>query len=216
MMWFAALALMSMPIEKRVTDVRSLFSVNDFPEYLVREGTFRIVYTRTTVGPDGSLQNCTVEATSGDAKLDEYTCALIVKRARFSAARWTDGSPAYGLIRVPVSWIATGAPLSDEEVLKAFLPSLELSVNQLPKGARSIAGVGLHIAADEKGRILACDQGPPVLSPRKKRFSELIPVACKQVMETLTVPVPRDGAGKPVRSIQNLSVHFKLERKRPR
>src|SRR4051812_28790294 len=77
------------PANAHVHDVRELFSADDFPDYLQGHSSLRrMVYTRTTVRPDGSVQGCTAEASSGDAKLDAYTCAIILKRAKFTPARW--------------------------------------------------------------------------------------------------------------------------------
>jgi hypothetical protein len=196
-----------------ISDVRGLFSYTDMPRYLIEAGSdlSKNVYTRTTVRPDGSTENCTVEVTSGDPKLDAYTCALIVKRGKFQPARWTDGSPVYGVIRVPVSWriSAVGAP--EEDPLKSRSPDLELSVNQLPKGANSIVGIMLELAADESGHVVSCMESPPLKNDRRKHFPELTPVACEQVAKNVPIKAPLDAAGKPMRSIQTASVYFKLD-----
>lgn len=194
----------------RIPDIRAVFSVDDFPSYLQRKAVSLTVHTATTVRPDGTVQDCFVEGSSGDRVLDAYTCALIVKRARFSPAKWPDASPAYGVIRVPVLWDSGVRPPSEEEVLKADVPDLELSVNQLPKGARSIVGVSLEIAADESGRPVACAETPP-LDKKHRHFPELVPIACEQVMTHVMVRPALDASGKAVRSVQSVSVHFKLD-----
>src|SRR5947209_4490458 len=127
MLWLALAALFSlpMPVGVPLPDIRAVFSADDFPEYLERAGGAWIVHTRTTVRPDGTIQSCATELSSGDSKLDAYTCALIVKRAKFLPARWTDGSPVYGVIRVPVVWVVGSVP--DEAMLKSISPDLELS-----------------------------------------------------------------------------------------
>jgi hypothetical protein len=213
MFWIALAAQLSVPVPAtgQVPDVRAVFSVDDFPEYLQRAGVSRIVYTRTTVRPDGSIQNCVAEITSGDAKLDAYTCAIIVKRARFLPAKWLDGSATYGVIRVPVSWRIGNGPPSEQEVLRSAVPDLVLSVNRLPKGARKIAAVNLEVAADEKGRILSCVEYAPPVNARGRRFLELVPIACEQATKTLSVRPPFEPSGKPVRSVQTASVHFILD-----
>jgi hypothetical protein len=174
-------------------------------------GASRIVYTRTTVRPDGSIQDCTAEVTSGDRKLDAYTCALIIKRARFLPAKWTDGSPAYGVIRVPVSWIIANGPPSNEDILRATVPDLELSVARLPKGAHKIAGVTLETAVDGKGRLVSCAEYPVRAPDDRGHFPELVSIACEQAMKSLSLHPPVDRPGKPSRSVQTVSVHFKLD-----
>lgn len=214
MLWLALSALMSLPvhIDKRVHDVRALFSNDDFPAYLVIQGISRTVHTRTIVRRDGSVESCAAEVSSGDTKLDAYTCALILKRGKFLPAKWTDGSPVYALIRVPVRWMIAGAPSSVEDIMKKTVPHFELSVNRLPKGAGSIVGVNLIVAADEKGRVQACSEDTGFKSFRKKHFPGLALLACQQVKTAFTAPVPTNAGGNPVRSVQTLVVHFRLDR----
>ena len=109
MFWIALAAQMSLPLQigTHYPDVRGVFSVDDFPGDFHGHNGSRVVYTRTTVRPDGGIDSCRVEVSSGDKKLDAYTCAIIMKRAKFEPAKWIDGSPAYGVIRVPVSWTIT-------------------------------------------------------------------------------------------------------------
>jgi TonB family protein len=212
MIWILA-AQLGLPLALGVpySDVRSVFSAEDYPAYLQQAGQSGTVYTRTTVRPDASIQSCTVERSSGDPNLDAYTCGIIVKRAKFVPAKWTDGLPAYGVIRVPVSWVISSGPLSEEEMLRATVPDLELSVNHLPKGARSIAAVNLEIAADENGRPVTCVEWAPPKNARGRHFPELVPIACQQVMAGLTVTPPVDASAKSVRSVQSVSVHFKID-----
>lgn len=215
MIWILA-AQLSLPLALGVpySDVRSVFSADDYPAYLQQAGQSGTVYTRTTIRPDASIQSCTIERSSGDPKLDAYTCAIIVKRAKFAPAKWTDGSPVYGVIRVPVSWVisngSNGVP-SQEDMLRATMPDLELSVNHLPKGAHSIAAVSLEIAADENGRPVTCVEWPPPKKAREPRFPELVPIACQQAIANLTVIPPVDASAESVRSVQSVSVHFKID-----
>lgn len=210
MLWltFAALMSLPVPINARLPDVRAVFSADDFPAYMQMAGISRVTYPRVTIGPDGTLESCVAEVSSGDPKLDAYTCAIIVKRAKFRGATWTDGTPAYGVIRVPVSWVISEAPVPPEDILKTEIPDLELSVNQLPKGARSIAAVELEIAVDENGRLLTCAEWPHVKDDHGKQFPELVPIACQQVMAKLSASPPMDPSGKKVHSVQSVSVHF--------
>jgi hypothetical protein len=215
MFWFAlAAAQLSLPVlvGGRIPDVRAVFSTDDFPAYLQGQIVSLTVRAATTVRPDGSVQYCVAEGSSGDPTLDAYTCSLIVRRARFSPAKWVDGTPVYGVVRVPVRWVSNMGPPSEEEALRSGVPDLELSVNSLPKGARSIVGVSLEIAADEKGRPVFCaESGTSDGKNGKPRFAELVTIACQQVMANLKVRPAFDVSDKPVRSIQAVSVHFKLD-----
>jgi hypothetical protein len=209
MFWLllAAQLSMPMPVNTRVPDVRAIFTADDFPAYLLQAGVSRTVYTRTTVRPDGTVQSCAAEFTSGDSVLDDYTCALIVKRAKFRSGTWMDGSPVYGVMRFPVRW-STSAGLGSDPF---NLPDLEISVNQLPKGGHSPVAVILLIAADENGHVMSCMELPALRNDRTRHFAELIPVACDAATKNLSLRAPSDATGKAVRSVQTASVQFKLD-----
>lgn len=215
MLWLALAAQMSLPLATGGpgTDVRSVFSADDYPDYLLAAGLSGTVYTRTTIRPDGTTQGCVAELSSTDPKLDAYTCSIILKRAKFRPATWKDGTPVYGVIRVPVKWIVVASdPPSKEQSLKTTLPDIDLYVDRLPKGAHSIVSVNLKIAADEKGDPMMCDEDPPTdRSDLQRRFAELVPIACRQAMSGLTLRPPVDKLGNPVRSIQSASVHFRVQ-----
>jgi hypothetical protein len=171
------------------------------------------VYTRTTVRPDGTVQGCVAEITSTDPKLDAHTCGIILRRAKFRPATWIDGTRAYGVIRVPVAWLVTDDPPSREEALRRSIPDIDLLVDRLPKGARSIESVSLELATDEKGHPVTCAEVPPTDKiDAKRHFPRLLAIACQQAMTNLTLRPAVDDSGKPVRSVQGASVYFRLKR----
>jgi len=187
-------------------DVRTIFSYNDVPSYLLEAGDVDVtVYTRTVIRPDGSIQGCTAEESSGDAKLDAYTCKLIVRRAKFVPGTWSDGSPAFGVVRVPVRWRVVTNGTNKAPPAAA---DLDLSVSQLPKGAGKTLNMSLAIGADSTGRPVTCAdyQLGPTTPPR--RFPELVELACQQVLAKFLAVAPLDSSGKPVRSVQSVSVRF--------
>lgn len=213
MLWIMFAAQMSavIPANNHVSDIRALFTYNDVPDYLLRlSEVSRTVYTRTTVRDDGSVQRCVAEQSSGDAMLDGYTCAIIVKRGKFAAAKWTDGSPAYSVLRFPVTYTVTESIPSEEQRLRAVQDDLELSVNQLPKGARKIVDITLEVGVDETGHIVSCGELPPAAGDPRLHFPILIPIACEQATKNLTLQPPLDPSGKPLRSVQTASVQMTL------
>jgi hypothetical protein len=153
------------------------------------------------------MQDCSAEQSSGDARLDAYTCALILKRGKFKApARWLDGSPAYGVVRLPVFWAAR-SPTPPPP----FQADLVLTVSKLPDGVRSPAVERLMFAADENGHFVSCESRPPQTygEPANPANNEqLVQVACGQLIKTYTAIAAKDENGRPVRSIQNASVLF--------
>jgi protein TonB len=214
MFWLALAAQMSLPTPANygVHEIRAIFSAEDFPAYVQLAGISKTVFTRTTIRPDGTIQGCIAEISSGDTRLDAYTCGIILKRARFRPASWTDGTPAYGVIRVPVRWVISSSAPSYEQTLRTSVPDIDLAVNHLPKGAHSMAGVNVEIAAEENGRPVTCAEEPPHGTDEEKhRFPELVPIACQQAITSLRLSPPLDASGKPVRSVQSAMVRFILD-----
>jgi hypothetical protein len=101
------------------------------------------------------------------------------------------------LLRFPVSWTATESVPSDERRLKAVVPDIELSVNQLPKGAHKIVDITLEVAADEAGHIMFCLELPRDAKDPRRPFPELVPIACDQAKKSLLLRPPLDPSGKP-------------------
>jgi TonB family protein len=203
MFWIALAAQISAAtlVGGRVPDVRAVFSADDMPARVQREGVSRTVYTRTVVRPDGTTQGCGIEESSGDTGLDGYTCALIVRRAKFAAAKWSDGSAVYGVIRVPVTW-AIGSPPSP----KSVDGDLNLTVRRLPKGVKAPHFERLIFGVDEEGRILSCEgQWLPGMD---KTDPDLASTACDQLKRSYK-PIPtKDDVGHTTRSIQNGIVRY--------
>lgn len=59
---------------------------------------------RVEVGTDGRVKSCTITGSSGHAQLDQATCDLVTRRARFDAARDGTGAKAAGTWSSAVSW----------------------------------------------------------------------------------------------------------------
>jgi TonB family protein len=126
MFWIALAAQLMIPepIGPRYPDVRALFTAYDFPRSLQAEGRNGVAYTRITVRPDGSTESCVPEASSSNKELDAYTCAIILKRAKFRPATWIDGTSAYGVIRVPVTYRLMGVPMTDADLAQLMPQTL--------------------------------------------------------------------------------------------
>jgi hypothetical protein len=177
------------------------------PAYVQMEGINRFISTRTTVRPDGTLQDCVLERSGGDPKLDALTCSIILKRARFQPSKWVDGSPAYAVLRTPVSWIIGGPP-SKSDLRKAYLGDVDISVSRLPKGTPDRASISLMIAVDENGRVVSCGAAPRDQRDHSRTFPELVPIACQEMIRQFVAIPARDGSGNAVRSVQTASATF--------
>ena len=179
----------------------SWFSPNDMPAYVnMRGGTWRVL-TRTTVEPDGKIQSCDAERSSGDPKLDDLTCKIILQRGKYLPAHWSDGSAVYGVSRTFITWHIGS---SREKVPADFV----VKEKQLPHGRRSPVLVELALAVDEQGHPHSCAQEPQNGGSRVTTDPNLLAIACSTLTESFAgIPVV-DKAGMPVRSVQNATVRF--------
>ena len=206
MFWLALAAQLSMPNMDQ-GPVWTLFSSDDLPMDIVTDGESRSVNVRLEVKPDGAIQNCRAELSSGITKLDAYTCAIILRRARFHPATGLDGLPAYGVVRTTVTWAVNATPLN-------LSADLELTVTGLPKGVKDPAFVNLMFAVDEAGRPSSCAMEVPRAPTHQKLTSELIQVACSQLLKNYVAIPATDIAGRTVRSVQDATVRISTDRPR--
>jgi TonB family protein len=205
MLWIAFAAQVSAAAlaSGHQTDVRTIFTAGDMPDRVQREGITRTVYTRTIVRPDGSTQSCGVEISSGNARLDAYTCALIVKRAKFVAAKWSDGSAVYGVIRVPVAWVAGARPSRN-----SIEGDLNLTVKQLPNELQKPHVERLIFGVEEDGHVAFCGADPDWHPGLDRSVPALAQVACDQLAKSYTPVAAKNDAGRITRSVQNATVSF--------
>lgn len=74
------------------------------PAWARREltGTARF---RLDIAASGKVTNCSITGSTGHAELDQATCALVTKRARFEPARGGNGEPVSGSYESSVRWV---------------------------------------------------------------------------------------------------------------
>jgi hypothetical protein len=199
MLWIALAASLSAPVP---TNLGNWFSNDDFPGYLVEQQPgIWLVGVAAMVGPDGAVANCSVESSSGVARLDQFTCKTVKERARFRPAVSVSGSPAVGVYRTYVGWDVTRAPATTSHVSNAVL---NLSVQSLPNGIKSPAAVRVMFAVDQKGRISSCAAEPTQPFELVDNNPALVSVACEQLTRTYQ-PKPASP------SVQDAVVRFSTE-----
>lgn len=91
-----------------VKPLASLIGYLDYPAAELRKGVSGRVTARLAVGKDGRIATCTIAASSGNAALDQSSCALLSARARFEPALGPDGRPAEATHIARVTWAAPG------------------------------------------------------------------------------------------------------------
>jgi protein TonB len=82
----------------------SWITADDYPSSAIRAEQEGSVAISVRVGTDGRVTACTVTAPSGIAALDDVTCRLYVRRARFSPALDAGGSPIEAVYADRVRW----------------------------------------------------------------------------------------------------------------
>jgi len=199
MLWIAVAAGLAEPV---AVNPISWWSPDDMPAYVQRQGVTRRLLTRTTVQPDGKIQSCAVEVSSGDVALDTLTCEIILQRGKFLPAHWMDGSTVYGVHRQTMTW------LIGERSQNKYLPvDFDLTVNQLPRGFKSPVIIWATLALDEHGHPLSCIQEPPN-NGNRNTDQRLLAITCSTLMKDFKGTPAIDEAGNSIRSVQNASVRF--------
>lgn len=80
-------------------------SDSDYPARDLREGSQGRVGFALSLGADGRVTSCRVTSSSGHAGLDEATCTLVARRARFSPAVGPDGLASAGSYSGTIRWV---------------------------------------------------------------------------------------------------------------
>lgn len=76
----------------------------DYPSRALRANEQGTTGFRVTIGPDGRVTDCQVTSSSGSQELDQTTCTLVTRRARFKPAMM-DGQPTSGSYSNRIRWV---------------------------------------------------------------------------------------------------------------
>jgi protein TonB len=76
----------------------------DYRPRWIREGMTGSARFTLSIDASGKVSNCTITRSTGHAELDDATCLLVTKRARFDAARDAYGKPVAGSYSNTVNW----------------------------------------------------------------------------------------------------------------
>lgn len=86
------------------SDPKSWVTVEDYRGSWIRQELTGKARFRLDIAADGRVTGCTITASSGHAALDQATCALVSKRARFQPARGSEGEPVAGSYSNAIDW----------------------------------------------------------------------------------------------------------------
>ena len=85
-------------------DTSQWVTTDDYRSSWINRELTGVARFRVQVGTDGRVKQCTVTVSSGHSELDRATCDLVTQRARFEAARNTDGEKTTGSYSSAVAW----------------------------------------------------------------------------------------------------------------
>lgn len=83
----------------------ALFSTEDYPQSAIRNEEQGTTAVSLTIGPDGRVSGCNITTSSGSNALDQATCNVIKRRARFTAAKDQNGQPTTGSFSQRIRWV---------------------------------------------------------------------------------------------------------------
>ena len=82
----------------------SLFSTDDYPQSAIRNEEQGTTAVRMTIGTDGRVADCTITSSSGSSALDNATCSILRRRARFTPAKDQAGHPISDSFSQRIRW----------------------------------------------------------------------------------------------------------------
>jgi protein TonB len=89
--------------------LRTLFSADDYPASAQAAGAEGTAQAELTVGPDGRVQSCNLIRSTGNSALDQATCNILRRRAKFTPARDSNGNPTTDTVTTPpIRWQLEG------------------------------------------------------------------------------------------------------------
>ena len=136
-------------------------------------------------------------------QLNEYTCNIIRRRAKFRPALF-EGSPTYGVYRTVIRYIVAD---NQPGTTQLRFPDIELDVERLPEGLKSPVSVKVAFAVDANGEKSNCNADETTDSKYFERDPFLVSLACREVMARYRATSAR-VSGQPIASIQNATVDF--------
>jgi periplasmic protein TonB len=79
-------------------------TTDDYPSSAIRAEESGTTSFSVQIGPDGRVTSCSVTGSSGSSSLDDATCRLVQRRARFSPAKNTAGEAVSDSYSNRVRW----------------------------------------------------------------------------------------------------------------
>jgi hypothetical protein len=193
MIWLALAAQVS-----TLTAMQTLLTPDDVPVAILKQNVLQVVEIALTITPEGDVQSCQIEVSSGDPRLDSYTCAVVSRRVKRRMFSDYGGGTGYRLYRMPITWwVGDGLPPKHSSPADLYI-----SVSSLPSPLRGPVQLHLYFAVDAGGRIGGC------ASEDQKPDATLTVIACEQLAKAFKAAPLKLRDGTAVQSVQNATVQF--------
>lgn len=177
------------------------FEFKDYPMQAFEKQWEGVTKFQLLIDTQGSVAECKVTTSSGYDILDDKTCFLASKRAKFRPARDDSGTPVWGVYRSQAVWV-----LPERRMVNANPGSdLEVSLNKLPEGTREPPVVKLAYSVDAAGKVSSCS----VMPSSQVQPTILVELGCKQVIEQVADGPVLNPTGQAVPAVKTAAVRFK-------
>ena len=178
-----------------------MISANDYPAGALTRNEQGATFFQIVIRPDGNPDTCSVLISSGYRELDDTTCKLMLKRARFAPVQGSDGKAIYAVYRGTMTW-AIDAPIS-----RVRGADFDLEINRVPAGVTLPVEFKVSYFHGGNGSFGQCtaveaDERPPVV---------LSDLACKAVSQSPGDPI-RNSQGQLVDAMDEALVKFSLKK----
>jgi TonB family protein len=178
------------------------FEFKDYPMQAFEKNWEGVTKFELLIAPDGHIAHCAITGTSGHDILDQQTCFLATKRARFAPARGPEGQMAWGVYRSQAVWV-----FPERKMMGANPgPDLEVSVNKLPAGTAEPPVVKLAYAVDPQGNASSCS----LMRTAQPQPQVLVDVGCKELLAEVGKQPVVDPSGQPVAAVKTAAVRFNV------
>lgn len=84
--------------------LHTYLSADDYPAAALRTEAEGTTGVQLTIGSDGRITGCEITSSAGSSVLDQATCQLLRRRARFTPATDEQGRPVTGSYATRISW----------------------------------------------------------------------------------------------------------------
>jgi len=180
---------------------------DDYPTDSFRAGEQGYVLSSVVVSPEGKALRCDTIESTGYKRLDDATCAAVLKHGRFKPARDAEGKPVHGIFNFSFFWLNPNYPSQMEAVQKRgrpFIPDLDITVAKLPQSEPGPVIIRVAVVVSAQGEALHCAAQGRVALPA------LASVACQEAM-AVNFPTPvTDSRGAAVVSVRGVVVRFSV------